>query len=65
VRSTFQLTGCPKIGPEPQIEKVDSYKKNVERTSSFWSIFRAYGIPLFFPVIDNFDSEQQLLAALV
>ncbi len=46
VRLAFQRTGCPKIGPEPQIKKVDSNKKNVERTSSFWSIFLAYEIPL-------------------
>ena len=45
-RSAFQLTGCPQIGPEPQTKKVDSYKKNVDGTSSFWSIFGAYGIPL-------------------
>ncbi len=42
----FQLTGCLQIGPKPQIKKVESYKENVDRTSSFWSIFRAYWIPL-------------------
>jgi hypothetical protein len=46
VRSAFQLTGCPQIGPKPQTENVDSFKNSFDRTSSFWSIFRAYGIPL-------------------
>jgi hypothetical protein len=55
VRSAFQLTGCPKIGPKPQIKKVDSYKKNVQRTSSFWSILQAYGIP---PINDEEQGTQ-------
>ncbi len=49
MRLAFQLTGCPQIGPEPQTNKVDSYQKNVDRTSSFWSSFGASGIPLLIP----------------
>ncbi len=48
--SAFQFTGCQKIGRKPQTVNVDSYRKNVDRTSIFPSVFGAYGIPLMYEV---------------
>ena len=40
------LTGCQKLGVKTQSVNVGRNGKTVDGSSIFWSIFRAYGIPL-------------------